>query len=151
MRQLTNIKFRYIGILFIGVLTTKMYAISPSLTENTIEISPFIKMFFGLIFVIALIFFVAWLTRKLKLTQHFSTGYQIKSLATLSLSTREKICLIEVGNKQVLVGVSPGRINQLHVFDEKLSPTTAEPSNANNQFANVFKNALGMNTPKEAK
>ena len=137
MNKITTIKFRYLPLLLMSFVTSEIFAISTSLTENTIEISPFLKMFLGLIVVIAFIFFVAWLTRKLKLMQHFTTGYQIKNLATLSLGAREKICLIEVGNKQVLVGIAPGRVNQIHVFDEQIAPESEEHSNVNHQFANV--------------
>lgn len=151
MCKIIDTLYRSSTLMLISLSTSEIVAASTSLTQNTFEISPFIKMFFGLVFVIALIFFVAWITRKLKLMQHFTTGYQIKNLATLSLGTREKICLIEVGDKQVLVGVAPGRVNQLHVFEEEIKPTTAETTNVNNQFANVFKNALGITESKGQK
>ena len=120
------------------------------LAESTVELSAFLKMFAGLVAVVALIFVLAWLSRKMKFVQNMTSGYQIKNLASLSLTTREKICLIEVGDKQVLVGIAPGRVNQLHVFDEKIQVSSDENSNGSkNLFSSHFKSALGLSKAQE--
>ncbi|MCP3674650.1 MAG: flagellar biosynthetic protein FliO [Gammaproteobacteria bacterium] len=130
--------------------TVQAAASDEILAESTIELSAFLKMFAGLAAVVALIFVLAWLSRKMKFVQNMTSGYQIKNLASLSLTTREKICLIEVGDKQVLVGIAPGRINQLHVFDEKIQVNSDNDSEATkNAFSSHFKNALGISKTHE--
>jgi flagellar protein FliO/FliZ len=49
--------------------------------------------------------------------KHQSHG-GIKLLSTLSLGVKERICLIEVGDKQILVSMAPSGIQTLHVFTE---------------------------------
>ncbi len=152
MNQLT---FKYLlatiiseAILFSN--TVQAAASDEILAESTVELSAFLKMFAGLAAVVVLIFVLAWLSRKMKFVQNMTSGYQIKNLASLSLTTREKICLIEVGDKQVLVGIAPGRINQLHVFDEKIQVSSDDNSETTaNAFSSHFKNALGISKTRE--
>ena len=116
-----------------------------SLGNGSVDAMAFVKMFMGLLFTVAVIFLLAWLSRKTKLINTLSGGYQIKTLATQSLTHREKLCLVEVGGKQILIGHAPGSINKLHVFDEpieELKPvgeSTTQPD-----FATQFKQALGI-------
>lgn len=115
-----------------------------------VDATAFVQVFVGLLITVGIIFFLAWLSRKTKLINTFSSGYQIKTLATQALTHREKICLVEVGGKHILLGLAPGNINKLHVFDdpiEAVSPAEDPPSNA---FAETFRQALGMQS-KESK
>ena len=129
------------------IIPNQLFAVSNKLTESPFEPESFIKMFVGLIVVVALIFIVAALSKKMKIMQSFTTGYQIKNLASLALSTREKVCLIEVGGKQVLIGIAPGRVNKLHVFEENIEISSDEALMANdNAFSKHFKNALGISS-----
>ncbi|PCJ49984.1 MAG: hypothetical protein COA74_04135 [Gammaproteobacteria bacterium] len=122
----------------------QLFAVGRTLKESPIDSEAFITMFVGLIAVIGLIFLVAVLSRKMKLMHAFTTGYQIKNLASLALTNREKVCLIEIGGKQVLLGIAPGRVNQLYVFDELIDIDSDNSSQQNNVFSKHFKKALGM-------
>ena len=46
-----------------------------------------------------------------------SMSTQMQVLGSLSLGVREKIVLVKVGNKQLIVGVTRGRIEKLHVLE----------------------------------
>jgi len=118
--------------------------------SGPVNATAFVQVFVGLLITVGIIFFLAWLSRKTKLINTFNSGYQIKTLATQSLTHREKICLVEVGGKQILLGLAPGNINKIHVFDdpiEAVSPAEDPPSMA---FADTFRQALGMQS-KETK
>ena len=131
------------------IIPDAAYTASTGLSTSPFETPPLLKMLLGLAAILLLIFFLAWLSRKMKLVQSTSNGYQIKSLATLPLTTREKLTLIEVGGKQVLLGISPGRINKLHVFDDAIKTDTDSTVAANeNQFSSHFKKALGLSDTK---
>ncbi len=81
-----------------------------------------LNMFMGLAIVVALILGLAWVLKKYgKLPANNLVN--MKVIGGLSLGTREKALLIEVENTRLLVGVTPGHIQTLHVFDEKLSST----------------------------
>jgi len=153
MRRSTPITYLVFALMFLIFHQEAVFAAENKIdfTESTVNVSAFLKMFLGLVGVIVLIFVLAWLSRKMKLVQNFTTGYQIKSLASLSLTTREKVCLIEVAGKQLLVGVAPGNVNSLHVFEEPIEvkqENTAETTN--NIFSKHLKNALGTTVQKEA-
>lgn len=47
-------------------------------------------------------------------------------MGSTSVGTREKVVLINAAGQQILVGVAPGNVRTLHVFDEPLATDTAE-------------------------
>ena len=72
-----------------------------------------IEMMMSLLFVVVLIIIIAWFMRRLGFTQNNST---IRSVATHSLGGKESLVLVEVGEKQFLLGVAPGRVAMLERF-----------------------------------
>jgi flagellar protein FliO/FliZ len=66
---------------------------------------------------------LAWLFKKFG-SGSLGLGGLIKVVAAMSLGGRDRIALISVGDKQLLLGISPGRIATLHVFDE---PVDTQP------------------------
>jgi len=76
-----------------------------------------IQVLVGLGFVLALVFVVAWLMKRVG-HGSFVGGQQMQVLASLPLSTRERVLLIDVAGQQLLLGVAPGRISTLHTFSE---------------------------------
>ncbi|WP_339668418.1 flagellar biosynthetic protein FliO [Dasania marina] len=103
--------------------------------SEAIATSSPLTVLLGLLVVVGLIFFLAWLIKHFNKTG-FMANQHMKVVSTLSLGTREKAMLIEVGDKQILIGVAPGSINALHVFDEKVVITDAEQPH---DFANKLK------------
>ena len=47
-------------------------------------------------------------------------------MGSTSVGTREKVVLINAAGQQILVGVAPGNVRTLHVFDEPLATDEAE-------------------------
>jgi len=70
----------------------------------------------SLIVVLAIFLFCVWVIRK---TQHLSTaqGQTLKVVTGLALGMREKLVLVQVGEKQILLGVTPGRIEKLLILE----------------------------------
>ncbi len=84
-----------------------------------------LNMAMGLVIVIALILGLAWVLKKYgKLPNN--NLVEMKVLGGLSLGTREKALLIEVDNKRLLVGVTPGHIQTLCMLDETSSINETE-------------------------
>ena len=79
-----------------------------------------LNMVMGLVVVIALILGLAWVLKKYGRLPN-NNQVDMKVLGGLSLGTREKAILIEVENKRLLVGVTPGHIQTLHVLDDDLA------------------------------
>lgn len=74
-----------------------------------------VKITFGLAFIIVLIFALAWLMKKLQLTPQSSQSL-IRVVSAISVGHRDRIALVEVGNEQILIGLTPGRIERLHTM-----------------------------------
>lgn len=76
-----------------------------------------VSLVLGLAFVVLLIFLVAWLLRRMGAVSLVS-GQAMKVVAALSVGPREKVVLVDIGGKQLLLGVAPGRVSHLHEFDQ---------------------------------
>lgn len=76
----------------------------------------------GLFAVVAVIALCAWILRR-TLRNVAGCDGALRVVAGLSLGTRERVLLLQVGSRQLLLGVSPGRIQALYVLDEPLEPS----------------------------
>ncbi len=101
----------------------------------------YLQMSLGLVFVVAMIYGCAWLVKRLN-GASFNNAGKMRTLGGISLGTRERAVLVDVGGKQILLGVAPGRVNTLHVFDEP--PMPMEQKAAEPEFARKLKEVLGQ-------
>lgn len=98
------------------------------------------QLVIGLLLVIGLIFLLAWMMRRVQRLGP-NNGKVIKIVATQALSPRDRLVLVQVGNEQVLLGLTPGRINSLHVMGEPVHLADAEP--ASTEFSQRLMELLG--------
>lgn len=83
-----------------------------------------LQVVLALILVLGLIVAMAWLMRRMGgLTQ--VGGGVVRVLGGVPVGQRERVVLIQVGSKQLLLGVAPGRVQTLHVLDEPINVSTA--------------------------
>lgn len=103
-----------------------------TLTTSPVTTGALVETLFGLLLVLVCIAFLAWLLRR---TGRFDTtaNGEMKIIAGLSLGPRERAVLIQVGEQQILVGVTAQQIQTLHVLDQPISNTN--PSNTPTRFA----------------
>ncbi|RDH85044.1 MAG: flagellar biosynthetic protein FliO [endosymbiont of Galathealinum brachiosum] len=100
-----------------------------------------LNMAMGLVVVIALILGLAWVLKKYgRLPNH--NQVDMKVLGGLSLGTREKAILIEVENKRLLIGVTPGHIQTLHVLDGSLDDLKNEKSSQTDSFGSKLEEVM---------
>jgi flagellar protein FliO/FliZ len=85
----------------------------------------------ALLIVLAIFFLCIWGIRKLGGIT-VSGADKMRIVGGLSLGMREKVVLLQVGKKQLILGVTPGRIDALHVLegDDCLSSIKEQPSMA---------------------
>jgi flagellar protein FliO/FliZ len=74
------------------------------------------QMFLGLGLILALIAGAAWLLRRF--TPFQGAQGAIKVLGGLTLGTRERLVLVQVGEVQLLLGITPGGMQTLYVLNE---------------------------------
>ena len=71
----------------------------------------------------------------------------MKIVSSLSLGTRERAVLIEVGDRQLLLGVASGNVSLLASFPEKVI-TTAPKSEFSKTLNDSIKKSLDVGVPK---
>lgn len=82
------------------------------------------SVFGGLVFILAIIFALAWFVKRVGQGGVLANN-TLKIAAALPLGTRERLVLVDVGGKQLLLGMTPHTINTLHVFDEPITDPAA--------------------------
>ena len=85
-----------------------------------------LQLVIGLLVVLICIVALAWFAKKINRFR-LVTDDSLKIIAGLSMGTRERVVLLQVGEKQLLIGVAPGRINALHVLDTPVETTDNRP------------------------
>lgn len=104
-----------------------------------------LQVFVSLAVVIGLMVGLLWILRRVNgVSRATGSGAALSVVASVGLGQRERAVLIEAGDKQILVGVAPGHIATLHVFDEPVAkPATKAPTTSMPGFAEVWKQAMG--------
>nr|WP_220466484.1 flagellar biosynthetic protein FliO [Pseudomonas juntendi] len=104
------------------------------------------QMVFGLLLVVGLIFFLAWLLRRLQSTA-VKGGQVIEIVGSRAIGPRDRLLLVQVGKEQILIGHTPGSIEALHVLAEPVQvPESARQ--ATPEFAQRLMELMGKN-PKD--
>jgi flagellar protein FliO/FliZ len=101
----------------------------------------------GLLIVLSVFFLCVWGVRKLSGLTVSSAG-KMRVVGGLSLGMREKVILLQVGKKQLILGVTPGRIETLHVLegDDCLIKEETAPATAETDFAQSVLQAIKART-----
>ncbi len=105
---------------------------STAVSSPVLSTGSYLQMILGLVFVVLLIFSLAWLVRRMGRLQSVIGG-NMRLLGGLSLGQRERAVLVQVGKTQMLLGVAPGSVRTLHVFDELV--ITAANTSKSESFA----------------
>lgn len=99
------------------------------------------QLVLGLLLVLGLIFFLAWLLRRVQQAGPAGKGQVIDIVGSRALGPRDRLVLVQVGNEQILLGLSPGTITALHVLKEPVQVPSAE--SASPEFAQRLMELLG--------
>ncbi len=103
--------------------------------------SPYLlKLTGALLLVVMVIFGLAWLVKKFNLNHQSQNGL-ISIVAGLSIGTRDRIVLLQVGEEQILVGLTPGRIEKIHTLSNPLD--TADGQSPSASFAGKLSQLMG--------
>ncbi len=102
------------------------------------------QMLMPLLLVIALIFLLTWIVKKIHPSQRY-TGKDITLLSVTPVSNQARLCLVRVSNKDILVGVTNHQVSHIATFNEPVietsdSQTPCALSERFNQFLAADKN-----------
>ncbi len=82
-----------------------------------VDSGAWVNAILGLIAVVSLIFLVAWFVKRFT-GFAVSNQQQMRIVSAIPVGTRERIALVEIADKQILVGITQHNINLLHSFEE---------------------------------
>ncbi|MFL6536268.1 MAG: flagellar biosynthetic protein FliO [Pseudomonas sp.] len=99
------------------------------------------QLVLGLLLVLGVIFFLAWMLRRVQQAGPAGKGQVIDIISSRALGPRDRLVLVQVGNEQILLGLSPGTITALHVLKEPVQVPSAEQ--ATPEFAQRLMELLG--------
>jgi len=89
--------------------------------SGPVEVTAIFQVLAALIFIIILIIAMAWGYKRYGY-KSFSNGSLMKIVGAISLGGKEKAVLLQIGDDQVLLGVSPGYVRKIHDIKEPVKP-----------------------------
>lgn len=134
-----NFSNLFLTLLFSAASTALRAEEKTSSFSNGVNTGSLLQTLLGLILVVASIFVVVWL---LKRSQMLSGGAhrQLQVIGGISLGARERAVLVQVGNEQILLGVTPQQVRTLHVLPEPLE--SHQTSDKNGNFAEKLREMM---------
>lgn len=147
-----NLCVKKIGVSFILLACqANAYAITHAATQMSTVTSPsaslgLLKMFVGLFVVMGIMLLLAWFVKRLGLVNHSQTSVA-KVISSVSVGSRERVVVLEIADRWVVVGVAPGRVNAITTLDKvPLSPSqiTAADAVSVNAALNPLANSAWM-------
>lgn len=134
-----------IGLSFWSVLGLAVEQVNNTLTAKTLTTPPLttnalLETLLGLFIVLACIAFLAWLLRRTGRFQTTANG-EIKVITSLALGPRERAVLLQVGEQQILVGVTTQQVHTLHVLEKPVN-TIKTSTSSDSSFADKLHNIM---------
>jgi flagellar protein FliO/FliZ len=108
--------------------------------SSPVGVTNVLSLVTSLIVVIGAILFVGWLYSRMR-GVNLNASKVIDVLAAQALGPKEKIVVVQIGNKQIAVGMTPSSLQTLHVFDEPVIQPSEGITAAS--FSDRLRNALG--------
>lgn len=105
---------------------------APGLAITGITGGYLLKLIVALGSVLLIFLLLAFLTKKFHRYGQ-SHNRNMSVLSTMSVGTRERLMLVQVGEAQLLLGVTPSRIDKLFVLDKPLPGTDPSISDASSK------------------
>ncbi len=109
--------------------------------NSLISSTDFLTWSSGLLVVLAIFVVCAWAIRQLQ-RQQFDSGDRLKIVGGLSLGMRERLILVQAGKKQLILGVTPSRIDMLHVLEGEDCLNKSPFESSGNSFAHKLKQVM---------
>ena len=101
-----------------------------------------LQVLLGLIVVLGLMALCAWMLRRFS-TSRTANGTNIRIVGGVSVGTRERVMVVEVGEQWIVVGVAPGRVTSLSTMPKQESvPPSSDTPQAPRNFSNWLAQSL---------
>ncbi|MFN3164993.1 MAG: flagellar biosynthetic protein FliO [Pseudohongiellaceae bacterium] len=105
---------------------------------SVLDTGSLVQMLLALGVVIVLIVGLSFAIRKFNMFAAGSSAH-IRIVGGLALSNKDRLLLVQVGNEQLLISASPGRVNMVHEMREPVDADAATTRPVNNpNFASLL-------------
>lgn len=108
-----------------------------------------LKLVVSLVLVLVLMFAIVWVIKRVGRLDARAGNYPMHVLTQMSIGPRERILLVAVGDRQMLVGVSQGAIESLGWVEPPLEPS--KQGNGNPSFSEAFQEQLAARFGRRGK
>ena len=132
---------RFVALIFtLMALPALAQESAPAIAPSSLFTGDYLLQVLGS-FVVVILLLVAVLVM-LKRFNGVSTsmGGDLRVVSSVGVGQRERAVLVQVGEQQFLLGVGPGNVRTLHIFDE---PAVTSTSSSTPNFSDVWKIATG--------
>ena len=109
---------RFIPCLFALIASPAFAASAPA----DVDAGGLLHVCLSLGVVIALILGAGWVLRRLQ-GGTVRSGGNLRALESIAIGMKERVVLVQAGETQMLLGVGPGNVRTLHVFDHPIALT----------------------------
>jgi flagellar protein FliO/FliZ len=136
-------KFIFLGLSFFTTFSAYTVAeIALPKESSTLHSLPnhsanFLEVIVSLLVVVALIFIAAWIMKRIGYSGN-SHHQSMKVKACLSLSAKEKLMVVQIGDEDVVIGVAPGFVGHIKTLEHPLNTyasSTSESSKKSMAFS----------------
>jgi len=110
-----------VAILLLPFFSRLVFALETKTPErlDPVSTSGVIQLAFGLAIVVMLIFMISWLVKRVSGFSVYSNPH-LKVISGLHVGQKEKILLIQIADKQIVVGVTASSIRTLHQLESNI-------------------------------
>ena len=117
---------RVIILFFLIFVGLQVNAAEPLANSGSgVTLTAYVKVILGLLFVLGLFILSAWLFRRFGNGPMLAKG-QMKIVDGLHISNKERLILVDIKGKQLLLAITPGQITKLDTLYQGLSETINE-------------------------
>lgn len=113
-----NIKMRQLILCVLWFMSSAACAL-PTEQAGVMTHAELIRVIMGLLFVLMLIGLLSWVVKRLHVV-NLSSSKGFQSIATMTLGPKERITLLKVGARYLLMGIGAGSVTLIHDFGEQL-------------------------------
>ncbi|MGC9456099.1 MAG: flagellar biosynthetic protein FliO [Halothiobacillaceae bacterium] len=104
---------------------------------DPLSASYLLRLVGSLLLVIGVMFVVVWLLKRSGGFDHSRGAYPMQVLSSVSVGPRERVVLVRVGERQALLGVAPGRVNNLGWLEPQVAPVSPESADIERMTAHL--------------
>ena len=110
---------RYFIALGFNLISTEALAIASSVPHSVISRGELMRVLTGLLIVVLIIVSLSWIIKRLNVV-HLGSSKGFESIASMTLGPKEKVMLLRIGTRYLLIGVGASAVSTLCDFGEQL-------------------------------